>query len=45
MEAMRGMGVDRHLFGLYIVSKGMNLDPVPKMFSDKVCHNNIIRWM
>ena len=36
MEAMRGMGVDRHLFGLYIVAKGMNLDPMPKMFSDKV---------
>ena len=36
MEAMRGLGVDRHLFGLYIVAKGMNLDPMPKMFSDKV---------
>jgi len=36
MEAMRGMGVDRHLFGLYVVAKGMNLDPMPKMFEDKV---------
>ena len=31
------MGVDRHLFGLYIVAKGMNFDPMPKMFADKVC--------
>ena len=36
------MGVDRHLFGLYIVAKGMSLDPLPKMFSDKVCYKNII---
>ena len=36
MEAMRGMGVDRHLFGLYVVAKGMNMDPMPKMFEDKV---------
>ena len=35
MEAMRGLGVDRHLFGLYIVAKGMNLDPMPKLFTDK----------
>ena len=36
MEAMRGMGVDRHLFGLYIVAKGLKMDPMPKMFTDKV---------
>ncbi len=36
MEAMRGMGVDRHLFGLYVVAKGMKMDPMPKMFTDKV---------
>ena len=35
-EAMRGLGVDRHLFGLYIVAKGMNMDPLPRMFQDKV---------
>lgn len=35
-EAMRGLGVDRHLFGLYLVAKGMNLDPLPRMFQDKV---------
>ena len=35
-EAMRGLGVDRHMFGLYIVAKGMNMDPLPRMFQDKV---------
>ena len=35
-EAMRGLGVDRHMFGLYVVAKGMNMDPLPKMFQDKV---------
>ena len=34
---MRGLGVDRHMFGLYVVAKGMNMDPLPKMFQDKVC--------
>ena len=43
MEAMRGLGVDRHLFGLYIVAKGMNLDPMPKMFTDKVYKINQLR--
>ena len=37
MEAMRGMGVDRHLFGLYVIAKGLKMDPLPKMFTDKVC--------
>lgn len=36
MKAMRGMGVDRHLFGLYIIAKGLKMDPMPKMFTDKV---------
>ena len=36
MEAMRGLGVDRHLFGLYVVAKGLKLDPMPKLFTDKV---------
>ena len=36
MEAMRGLGVDRHLFGLYIMAKGLKMDPMPKMFTDKV---------
>lgn len=31
------MGVDRHLFGLYLVAKGLKLDPLPKMFTDNVC--------
>ena len=35
-EAMRGLGVDRHMFGLYVVAKGMNMDPLPRMFQDKV---------
>ena len=35
-EAMRGMGVDRHLFGLYVVAKGMKMDPLPRIFRDKV---------
>jgi hypothetical protein len=26
MNAMTGKGVDRHLFALYIVSKGMNVE-------------------
>ena len=34
---MRGLGVDRHMFGLYVVAKGMNMDPLPRMFQDKVC--------
>ncbi len=38
MEAMRGMGVDRHLFGLYVMAKGLKMDPMPKMFTDKVLH-------
>ena len=32
LEAMRGMGVDRHLFGLYVVAKGLKLDPMPSLF-------------
>jgi hypothetical protein len=36
MEAMRGMGVDRHLFGLYVIAKGLKMDPMPRMFRDKV---------
>ncbi len=36
MEAMRGLGVDRHLFGLYVAAKGMKMDPMPDMFEDKV---------
>ena len=39
MEAMRGMGVDRHLFGLYVMAKGLKMDPMPKMFTDKVQRN------
>jgi carnitine O-palmitoyltransferase 1 len=35
LEAMRGLGVDRHLFGLYCVAKGTNVDPLPDLFSDK----------
>ena len=35
-EAMRGMGVDRHLFGLYIVAKWLKMDPMPEIFTDKV---------
>ena len=35
-EAMRGKGVDRHLFGLYIVAKWLKMDPMPEIFTDKV---------
>lgn len=35
-EAMRGMGIDRHLFGLYIIAKWLKLDPLPKLFCDEV---------
>ena len=41
MEAMRGMGVDRHLFGLYVVAKGMKMDPMPKMFDNKVSYHTV----
>ncbi|XP_019849708.1 PREDICTED: carnitine O-palmitoyltransferase 1, muscle isoform-like isoform X1 [Amphimedon queenslandica] len=34
-EAMRGMGVDRHLFGLYIVAKWLKMDPMPEIFEDE----------
>lgn len=37
---MRGLGIDRHLFGLYIVAKGMKMDPLPKFFQDKVDTGN-----
>lgn len=37
---MRGLGIDRHLFGLYIVAKGMKMDPLPKFFQDKVDTEN-----
>lgn len=37
-EAMRGMGIDRHLFGLYIIAKWLKLDPLPKLFLDEVSH-------
>ena len=36
MEVMHGLGVDRHLFGLYCVAKGTNMDPLPDIFTDKV---------
>ena len=36
LEAMRGMGIDRHLFGLYVIAKGMKMDPLPRLFRDKV---------
>lgn len=35
MEAMRGLGVDRHMFGLYCAAKGTNTDPLPDIFTDK----------
>ena len=44
MEAMRGLGVDRHLFGLYVVARGMKLDPMPKMFTDKVIFCFTYKW-
>lgn len=34
-EAMRGMGIDRHLFGLYVIAKWLNVDPLPRLFQDK----------
>ena len=45
MEAMRGMGVDRHLFGLYIMAKGLKMDPMPKMFTDKVRERDSISFI
>ena len=36
MKAMRGLGVDRHLLGLYILAKGLDMKPMPKLFEDKV---------
>ena len=33
---MRGMGVDRHLFGLYVVAKWLKMDPMPEIFNDAV---------
>ncbi|XP_065912520.1 carnitine O-palmitoyltransferase 1, muscle isoform-like [Dysidea avara] len=34
-EAMRGLGIDRHLFGLYLIAKGLNIKPFPKLFEHK----------
>ena len=28
--------MDRHLLGLYILAKGMDMKPMPKLFEDKV---------
>ena len=36
---MRGMGIDRHLFGLYVVAKWLNIDPLPQLFQDEVLFN------
>ena len=33
---MRGLGVDRHLLGLYILAKGLDMKPMPRLFEDKV---------
>ena len=33
---MRGLGIDRHLFGLFIIAKWLKMDPMPQMFQDKV---------
>ncbi|XP_065912529.1 carnitine O-palmitoyltransferase 1, liver isoform-like [Dysidea avara] len=35
VEAMRGLGIDRHLFGLYLIAKGLNVKPFPKLFEHK----------
>ena len=35
-EAMRCMGIDRHVFGLYIISQWLKMDPLPDLFTDKV---------
>lgn len=35
-QAMRGMGIDRHLFGLYVIAKWLKIDPMPRIFEDKV---------
>ncbi|XP_065910251.1 carnitine O-palmitoyltransferase 1, liver isoform-like [Dysidea avara] len=35
LEAMRGLGIDRHLFGLYLIAKGINIKPFPKLFEHK----------
>jgi len=42
LEAMRGLGIDRHFFGLYLVAKGLNVKPFPKLFEHMVCFINII---
>ena len=39
-EAMRGMGIDRHVFGLYIISQWLKMDPLPDLFTDKVFNPN-----
>jgi len=36
VEAMRGLGIDRHLFGLYLIANGLNIKPFPKLFKHKV---------
>ena len=41
--------MDRHLFGLYCVARGTNMDPLPDLFTDKVhvhvyCASSYIMW-
>ena len=36
LEAMRGLGIDRHFFGLYLIAKGLNIKPFPKLFEHMV---------
>ena len=36
LEAMRGLGIDRHFFGLYLIAKGLNVKPFPKLFEHMV---------
>lgn len=33
---MRGLGIDRHFFGLYLIAKGLNIKPFPKLFEHMV---------
>ena len=36
LEAMRGLGIDRHFFGLYLIAKELDIKPFPKLFEHMV---------
>ena len=45
LEAMRGLGIDRHFFGLYLIARGLNVKPFPKLFEHMVMFCLTVRYV